>query len=174
MRKLTVTLLSATVLAGAAYYSTQCSEAMMPEKPEYCLKRMVVLSSPDGNDVLRIQAEQAVTQGQKEKGLMYRKEMPFDSGMIFHWPKPQPIYMWMKNTFIPLDMVFALNGTVTGVVEASKTESEDVLTVQGKTDTVLEVNLGVATSKGVTKGWTIKSTNCIPVSPEEQKKMRSY
>lgn len=126
-----------------------------------CAMRRIVLTSPDGKQVLRINAEQAITDETRQKGLMYRKSMPYDQGMIFYWEEPQPIYMWMKNTYIPLDMVFALNGKVTGVVEASETESERVLTVEGNTDTVLEVNLGVATSKGVTTGWTIKPAGCI-------------
>ena len=152
-------------LGVATAVGLQDSSARSPERPDACLLRWVVLTSPDGSTMLRIKAEQALSDATRRKGLMYRESMPYDQGMIFYWPKPQPISMWMKNTYIPLDMVFALGGTVTGVVEASETESEHILTVPGLTDTVLEVNLGVATSKGVTKGWRIKPAGCVGTAP---------
>lgn len=162
MKKLKLFLALATMGVATAVGLQTC-EARSPERPEACLYRWVVLTSPDGSETIRIKAEQALSQATREKGLMYREAMPFDQGMIFYWNKPQPIYMWMKNTYIPLDMVFALKGEVTGVVEAAKTQSEEVLTIPGMTDTVLEVNLGVASAKGVTKGWRIKPMGCAVV-----------
>jgi len=138
----------------------QNCEARSPERPQDCAYRWVVLTSPDGQTSFRIKAEQANTPETKAKGLMFRNSMPLDQGMIFYWDKPQPIYMWMKNTLIPLDMVFAARGKVLGVVEAVQTESEKILTVPSQADTVLEVNLGVATSQGVTAGWSIKPASC--------------
>lgn len=156
--KLTLGIILGVGLMLAA--TLQNCEARSPERPADCAHRWVVLTSPDGQMSFRIKAEQATTPETKEKGLMFRESMPFDHGMIFYWDKPQPIYMWMKNTLIPLDMVFALGGKVTGVVQATETESERVLTVPGNADTVLEVNLGVAAAKGVGAGWSIKPAGC--------------
>ena len=149
-------------LGAATAVGLQSTEARTPALGDtVCDMRWIVMTSPDGQNMLRIKAEEALDNATRRKGLMFRKEMPFDEGMIFYWAEPQPIYMWMKNTFIPLDMVFANDGKVTGVVEASETQSERVLTVEGNTDTVLEVNLGIATSKGVTAGWTVKPAGCV-------------
>lgn len=158
------TFLSVSLMLAA---TLQNCEARSPELLEYCPYRWVVLTSPDGQTSFRIKAEQANTPETKQKGLMFREFMPFDQGMIFYWDKPQPIHMWMKNTLIPLDMIFAAKGKVIGVVEAAETESERVLTVNGHADTVLEVNLGVATGKGVAAGWSIKPASCAPADGVE-------
>lgn len=50
--------------------------------------------------------KEAFTQEEKEKGLMDIKELPKDEGMIFYWDDPQTVEMWMKNTLIPLDIIF--------------------------------------------------------------------
>ena len=48
----------------------------------------------------------AKTPREKAKGLMFRKSLPTDSGMLFSYPTPSPISMWMKNTYVPLDIIF--------------------------------------------------------------------
>ena len=50
--------------------------------------------------------ELAVTPPQMEQGLMFRTSLAADAGMLFDYGDPQPIAMWMKNTLIPLDMIF--------------------------------------------------------------------
>lgn len=167
MKNLKLVLALATLGVATAVGLQTCEAHTPAQSPEACAYRWVLLTSPDGKEVIRIKAEQALTQPQREKGLMFRDTMPFDQGMIFYWETPQPIYMWMKNTLIPLDMVFALKGEVTGVVEAAKTQSEDILTIPGNTDTVLEVNLGVASAKGVAKGWRLKPMGCAAVEKAE-------
>jgi uncharacterized membrane protein (UPF0127 family) len=53
--------------------------------------------------------EEAKNQAQREKGLMYRKVIPENKGMIFYFEKPEYLSFWMKNTYIPLQIVF-ING----------------------------------------------------------------
>jgi naphthoate synthase len=58
------------------------------------------------NGVVVLEVEMARTEQQRTTGLMYRKELPERQGMLFDFKQDQPVYMWMKNTFIPLDMLF--------------------------------------------------------------------
>ena len=64
----------------------------------------------------RFEIEVARTEREREVGLMHRRSMPRDHGMLFMFPSEQPVSMWMKNTYIPLDMVFvSRKGRVTSV-----------------------------------------------------------
>ena len=60
----------------------------------------------------------------RSRGLMFVKHLAAEDGMLFVYPQPQPIAMWMKNTFVPLDMLFvAADGKVARVVENTKPQS---------------------------------------------------
>ncbi len=84
-------------------------------------------------DVMRSQAD-------LEKGLMFRKSIPGDYGMLFDFQHEQQVMMWMKNTFIPLDMLFIdRTGKVVGIIANAEPMSEKILTVNAPTDAVLEL-----------------------------------
>ena len=58
------------------------------------------------------------TDAEREKGLMFRRFLPEDRGMLFDFKTEQPVMMWMKNTYIPLDMIFMKrDGTVSHIAE---------------------------------------------------------
>jgi uncharacterized membrane protein (UPF0127 family) len=97
------------------------------------------------------------TQPELEKGLMFRKSMPEDHGMLFDFQHEQSVMMWMKNTYIPLDMIFmAKTGKVVGIVANAKPMAEQILSVLTPTDSVLELNGGVAAKIGVKVGDMVK------------------
>ncbi|MEI9916110.1 MAG: DUF192 domain-containing protein [Methylovirgula sp.] len=80
-----------------------------------------------------------------EKGLMFRKSIPADYGMLFDFKHEQSVMMWMKNTFIPLDMLFMdKTGKVVGIIADAEPMSEKILTVSKPTDAVLELRGGTA------------------------------
>lgn len=80
-----------------------------------------------------------------EKGLMFRKYLPADRGMLFDFGAERPIAMWMKNTYIPLDMIFiSRRGQVTSIAENAEPLSEDIISSNGPVYAVLEVNGGTA------------------------------
>jgi uncharacterized membrane protein (UPF0127 family) len=87
----------------------------------------------------------ADTEQRRERGLMFVKHMAPDAGMLFIYPGSQTISMWMKNTYIPLDMLFvAADGKVVKVVENTKPESLDTINSDGAVRGVIELNAGVA------------------------------
>jgi uncharacterized membrane protein (UPF0127 family) len=97
--------------------------------------------------------EIAVTDRQHAQGLMFRQSLAKNAGMLFDYKVPTSITMWMKNTFIPLDMIFIGNdGRVINVVQRAIPFSESVISSHGKARGVLEVNGGTASRLGIMPG----------------------
>ena len=87
--------------------------------------------------------EIAKTPEQLAQGLMHRTELPATTGMLFIYKPPRRIAMWMKNTQIPLDMLFAgRTGTVFYIKENAVPLSEDLIPAPGQVAYVLEVPAG--------------------------------
>lgn len=86
-------------------------------------------------------------------GLMNRKSMPAFSGMLFRFDAVEPVSMWMKNTFIPLDMVFANStGKITHIHYGAVPQSLAIIDSNGPVKFVLEVNAGEAAMVGLRIG----------------------
>jgi uncharacterized protein len=101
--------------------------------------------------------ELASNDAEREKGLMYRRFMPRDRGMLFDFKREEPVTFWMKNTYIPLDMIFISRaGTVTGIAADAEPLSERLIPSGGPCYGVLEVNAGVAASIGLKPGDKIR------------------
>ncbi len=93
----------------------------------------------------------------RERGLMYRTHMPEDQGMLFSWNKQEVRTFWMRNTCIPLDMLFiAADGTIAGVLEQVPTLNDDSRTVACPVAHVLEMNAGYARSHSIKAGQKVK------------------
>ncbi len=93
------------------------------------------------------------TPAQLQKGLMFRRSMPEDHGMLFDFKKPQPVMMWMRNTYIPLDMVFiAASGRVVRVAPNTRPMSDNIIRSGGVVLGVLELNAGTAARIGLKPG----------------------
>ena len=90
---------------------------------------------------------------QRARGLMYRRYLPADRGMLFDFKREEPIQMWMKNTYIPLDMIFIdRKGTIVSIAENTEPLSERIIPSNGKVLAVLEVNGGTAQRLGIKRG----------------------
>jgi uncharacterized membrane protein (UPF0127 family) len=102
--------------------------------------------------------EVAATPEQRERGLMYRTEMAPDAGMIFDYHHDVEISMWMKNTVLPLDMVFmSADGTVFDVVKGAVPYSLDIIASEGKVRAVLEVNAGTVDRLQIRRGDKVQN-----------------
>lgn len=97
--------------------------------------------------------EMALTPQQQEQGLMYRKSLAPDAGMLFVFPKTQTATFWMKNTLIPLDMLFvAADGRIVGIHADATPLSTAPITVGSPSRWVVEVPGGFARRSGIATG----------------------
>jgi uncharacterized protein len=110
-----------------------------------------------------VRVEIADTAAARELGLMYRQHLAEDGGMLFVFKQPQQLTFWMKNTEIPLDMIFAdANGTVVGIIADAQPFSERQLSVDGNSQYVLEVNGGFAQRYGIKPGYRLQFLGFTP------------
>jgi len=128
------------LLASASCRKSQPAPAA-PEAPSAAASQVILTTR--GGETVTVQVELARTPAQREQGLMYRKELAPDAGMLFIFPAEGFPVFWMKNTLIPLDMIFlSAAGEVAGIVARAKPESLDRLAVDRPAKYVLEVNSG--------------------------------
>ena len=99
------------------------------------------------------QIEVANNDASRERGLMDRRYMAADHGMLFEFDHEAPVAFWMKNTYIPLDMIFiAPSGVVTHIAANAEPLSERIIPSGGPCVAVLELNGGAAASIGLKVG----------------------
>jgi len=106
-----------------------------------------------GGGPQRFTVEVATTPVQMEQGLMFRQSLARDAGMIFDFGAPVMATMWMKNTLIPLDMLFVdAQGHVIGIHERAVPQSLDTIAAPGPARAVIELNGGTAARLGIRAG----------------------
>jgi uncharacterized membrane protein (UPF0127 family) len=97
--------------------------------------------------------EMATTDDERMKGLMFRKSLPEGQGMLFDFTPEQDVQMWMKNTYIPLDMIFIrADGSILSIAENTTPLSEKIISSNGLAKGVLEVIAGTARKYGIVPG----------------------
>jgi uncharacterized protein len=97
--------------------------------------------------------EIADTEAQREKGLMFRKNLPDGQGMLFDFKREQDVSFWMQNTYIPLDMIFIRgDGSILRIVENAEPLSTRLIPSGGPVLAVLEVIGGTARKLGIAPG----------------------
>jgi uncharacterized protein len=101
----------------------------------------------------RFKVELAETPAQMMQGLMFRTSLAPDAGMLFDYRRPTPATMWMRNTFIPLDMLFVdERGRIVNIHERAVPRSDDVIAAAEPVRAVIELNGGTAARLGIEPG----------------------
>lgn len=101
--------------------------------------------------------EVARTPTDRSRGLMFRQSLAPDAGMLFLYAQDQPVTMWMRNTPIPLDMLFiARDGRIVKIAERAVPMSETLIASDGNVAAVLELNGGTAGRLGVRPGDRVR------------------
>lgn len=97
--------------------------------------------------------ELALTDPERERGLMERKTLPLNTGMLFVFELEEPVNMWMKNTYVPLDMIFAgADGRVVSIAPRTEPMSLRIISSGRPAKMVLEVRAGTAERLGIRVG----------------------
>jgi uncharacterized membrane protein (UPF0127 family) len=105
------------------------------------------------NGVHAFSVELATNDAERERGLMYRKELPEGRGMLFDFQVDQPVQFWMHNTYLPLDMIFITgDGRILRIAENAKPMSDALIPSGGPVRGVLEVIAGTARKLGIAAG----------------------
>lgn len=106
----------------------------------------------------RFRVEIADTAAEREKGLMFREKLSASAGMLFVYDAPEHAYYWMKNTLIPLDIVFVNSaGTVTRIAADAVPGDETALDGGEGVRYVLEINGGMAKRLGLAEGAQLRN-----------------
>lgn len=115
------------------------------------------LSIETGSAVQGFLVEMARTPEEQSKGLMYRKSMAADHGMLFPLKQPRQVSFWMKNTFIPLDMLFIdADGTIVQIIENAEPHTLTPRRSVGPVSAILEINGGLSKQLGISPGQTVR------------------
>lgn len=138
-----IALLLAAVIAVVASFAPAVGHAAAGDT--------LVVTTPAGKHAFTI--EWAVTPDERERGLMYRKSMPKDHGMLFDFQTEQSVAFWMRNTYLPLDMLFIDGaGTVKRIEHKATPLSDRFIPSGAPVRYVFEINGGMADTLGISEG----------------------
>ncbi|RWX75633.1 DUF192 domain-containing protein [Neorhizobium lilium] len=116
------------------------------------------LEIKSGDKTHKFTVELALDDEQRMQGLMFRKEMAPDAGMLFDFGDTRRVQMWMENTILPLDMVFIeKDGTISSVHADAVPYSRDIIDSKTPVHFVLELNAGRAKALGIKPGDKVVS-----------------
>jgi uncharacterized protein len=143
------------ILVGTLALLPLAARAQSPDPtgPQAALpKEKLVIVTRDGTKH-EFQVEMALTPDQQTVGEMFRKSIPDDGGMLFDWGGSRESQMWMKNTLVPLDMVFIeANGRIRSIAENTVPESLATVDSRGPVRATLELQGGITAKLGIRVG----------------------
>jgi uncharacterized protein len=114
-------------------------------------QQILEIASKTGVHVFSV--ELAVTDDERSRGLMFRRSVPESYGMLFDFKRDQEVTMWMRNTYVSLDMIFIQSdGRIRRIAENTETESDKIIPSGGQVRAVLEVAAGTARKLGIEAG----------------------
>jgi uncharacterized membrane protein (UPF0127 family) len=138
------------MFSAAALASTPAAD-FQPEQLRGFARSQLTVQRRTGRDLLHIWVAQ--TPEQHQQGLMWIQNLPPDYGMLFVLDAPRSMTMWMKNTFVPLDMLFFdPTGRITHIVERAEPQSLRLISSNGEVAGVVEILAGEAQRRDIRVG----------------------
>lgn len=126
-----------------------------------CAVDTVDVRGPGGQQ--RFSVEVADDDAERSRGLMFREEMALSAGMLFVYDAPRRVSFWMRNTLIPLDMIFAdARGVVTRVHANAIPGDETPIDGGENVQFTLEINGGLAARMGIVPGAELRHPSIAP------------
>jgi hypothetical protein len=139
------------ILSLMIIFISSCSEAL-EENTNLPTKKLSLIN---GSTVINLTVEVATSPKEREVGLMFRKSLDMDKGMLFILSDKRIRKFWMKNTFIPLDMIFFDEQKIVGLVENAKPHDLTAVGPEKPSDKVLEVPAGFIQLHKVDAKWLL-------------------
>jgi uncharacterized membrane protein (UPF0127 family) len=158
-RTLAARLTLALALAATTVTLPSCKNSGAPRPatgvaPADAATGAVAIETPEGQVPFHV--ELARTEAERERGLMFRQHLDNDAGMLFLFERPGPLTFWMKNTLIPLDMIFiSADRTIVGIVENAEPQTLTSRGVSGPSQFVLEIAGGLSAKRGIKAGQRV-------------------
>src|SRR5438552_3827763 len=132
------------LLAGLTRFSVSADLQQFPTS------ELTIVSATGAH---RFKVELAETPAQMTQGLMFRTSLAPDAGMLFDYRQPTAATMWMRNTLIPLDMLFVdAQGRIVNIHQRAVPQSLDVIAAAAPVRAVIELNGGTASRLGIAAG----------------------
>lgn len=150
-----------TLVLAAAMIIPLAAGACRAETPAPAAVAAAVVTEPLAIDTARgtvaFKVEIADSDAEREQGLMYRTTLAPDAGMLFRWDRAAPRAFWMKNTYIPLDIIYiGANGRIISIAAMTEPFSEEPIPSQGAALGVLEIAGGRAAELGIDIGDQVR------------------
>jgi uncharacterized protein len=124
--------------------------ALAAELQQFANSELTIISSSGPH---RFTVELAETREQMRRGLMFRQSLAPDAGMLFDYKQPKVATMWMRNTLIPLDMLFVdAQGRIVNIHERAVPQSDNRIAAAAPVRAVIELNGGTAARLGIEPG----------------------
>ncbi len=121
------------------------------------LRELTIIAANGHEHVFQV--EVAAAPEERSKGLMFRDTMPDNVGMLFTFPNPRRVTMWMKNTHLALDMLFIdKKRHIAHIKENAQPMDESIIDSGGDVLHVLEINAGLAKTLGIRPGNRVQGT----------------
>jgi uncharacterized membrane protein (UPF0127 family) len=160
-RGIRVSLATFFCLSGLAL-APGCKRDGQPPQANTAGQPAPTVAIDTGTRKLVFHVEVAVTPEQQERGLMYREHLATDGGMLFIAERPRVHTFWMKNTLIPLDMIFiGADRKIVGIVENAEPQTLTERRVNGPSQYVLEIGGGLSSQLGIRAGQDVE-LNAVP------------
>lgn len=121
----------------------------------------VVIETAAGERVFKVEVVRE--EKDRNRGLMYRKRLARDGGMLFDYDPPQDVAFWMKNTYVSLDIIFIdATGKIITIAAKTKPLSLDRIPSHGEARGVLEIKGGMAAKLGINVGDRVRHALFAP------------
>ncbi|MFT3726665.1 MAG: DUF192 domain-containing protein [Terricaulis sp.] len=151
-------ILRAAGVAVVLSLATACSQTSVPAdaQPDLTPLPMEDISVDTAHGPVRFHVEIADDDREREQGLMYRRSMANDHGMLFDFNPPQAVSFWMHNTILPLDIIYiGADGHILNIAANAVPFSDQNLPSDGRARAVLEINGGRAAALGIVQGSVV-------------------
>jgi uncharacterized protein len=145
----------AAVLLINVFSGANLKEMLLPKDTKVFARGTLIIHTKDNNNY-GFNIDIARTESSRVKGLMNRKTLAENEGMLLLFDNPKIVGLWMKDTYLPLDMIFLNDkGVIVQIVENTVPLSTDSIMAQHPTTSVLEINAGLSKKLNIDLGDTV-------------------